>query len=307
MRRGLRALVAAVALLTAAVSATRAEASPGDQLSTSVQFGSGCYDQVTDTCMAVALAAYNRARTREGLGPMTLPTNFLALGPAAQLMVLVNIDRVDRGLPPVVGVSSALSGYAQAGADRGGDPDFPAWAREGGSNWFGAHSPLAAEYLFVYDDGPGSSNVDCTPGNQSGCWGHRRNILGHWSGQLLMGAADGANGVTQLFVGGDAHDTADVVRWSDELAYFPVGIRTGRIVTASARPSTVGVKVWASGRSMAVSASVSGAGWSLASGRCRLHAGRQCTLRVHHSRGSAPGRLTVHGPTGSVGIALAAR
>ena len=307
MRNGLWTLVAVVALLTAALSATRAEAMPPDPTSNADPLGFGCSDQVSGDCMASALAAYNKARAREGLGPMTLPTNFAVLTPAEQLMVLANIDRVDRGLTPIAGVSSTLNAYAQAGADRGGDPAFPAWAREGGSNWFGGQSPLAAEYFFMYDDGPGSGNIDCTAGNSSGCWGHRHNILDSWHQQLLMGAALGANGVSQLFVGSDGHDTADVLRWSDELAFFPVGVKAPRVVAAGHRPSTVGVKVWASGRAMAVSASVSGSGWSLASRGCRLHAGRQCTLRVHHSRGTTPGRLTVRGPNGAVRVALATR
>lgn len=307
MRRGLRALVAVVALLTAAASATRADAGAADPTTNADQGGFGCYDQVSDACTAAALAANNKARAREGLGPMTLPTNFGVLTPAEQLFVLANIDRVDRGLTPIAGLSSTLNAYAQAGADAGGDPNFPAWAREGGSNWFGAGSALAAEYFFMYDDGPGSSNVDCSAGNSSGCWGHRHNILGRWHRQILMGAAAGANGLTQLFVGVDSHDTPDVLSWSQELAYFTVGVKADRVVATSHRPSTVGVRVWASGRSMAVSASVAGSGWSLASPGCRLHAGRQCTLRVHHSHGSAPGRLTVRGPTGSVRVALRAR
>ena len=38
-------------------------------------------------------------------------------------------------------------------------------------------NPLEAIHYWMYDDGAGTTNVDCTPTNQSGCWGHRENIL----------------------------------------------------------------------------------------------------------------------------------
>ena len=38
-------------------------------------------------------------------------------------------------------------------------------------------NPLEAVYFWMYDDGAGSANVDCTPSNHSGCWGHRQNVL----------------------------------------------------------------------------------------------------------------------------------
>lgn len=302
------AVVAAVMLMAAGLAPTPAHAVPAvpaDPLANADQYGFGCYDQLTSACLPSAMAAFNAARSREGLGPMTLPTNFVSLTPALQLWVLANIDRVDRGEPPITGVSSTLNRYAQIGAGRGGDPDFPVWAREGGGNWFGAHNPLAAEYFFMYDDGLGSSNVDCTAGDPSGCWGHRHNILGNWHGRLLMGAADGAQGLTQLFLGADSHDRPDVARWSEELAYFPIGVQARRVVVAGT--STASLQVWASGRPMAVAASVAGAGWSVSSPGCRLAAGRQCTLRVRHARGSAPGRLTLRGPNGKVTVTLSTR
>ena len=29
----------------------------------------------------------------------------------------------------------------------------------------------------MYDDGSNTANIDCTPSNETGCWGHRENIL----------------------------------------------------------------------------------------------------------------------------------
>lgn len=303
MRRVLHALVAAVALTAGALSATRVDAVSADPAANADELGFGCYDDPGPGCTAAALAAFDAARAREGLGPMTLPTNYPLLSPAQQLMVVANIDRVDRGLIPIAGVSSALQPSAQDGATRGVDPAFPAWATEGGSNWFGGRNPLAAEYFFMYDDGPGSSNIDCSASNPGGCWGHRHNILGDWHRPLLLGAASGQNGVTQLLMGTDTHDTADVARWSDELGYFPIGVRSTPVVVG-AGPSAVAVPVWASGRAMDVTASVTGRGWSVSPRRCSLAAGRQCTLTVHHQGGGSSGRLTLHGPNGPVGVAL---
>lgn len=289
--------------MMAAAGATRAEAGIADPPSNADALGFGCYDQVSGGCLQAALAAFDKARAREGLGPMTLPVNFTALTPAEQLLVLTNIDRVDRGLVPIAGIASALQERAQQGADIGRDPDFPSWAREGGSNWFGASGPLAAEYFFVYDDGPGSSNIDCTAGNSSGCWGHRHNILGDWHRPLLMGGAVGQGGLTQLLLGSDTHDSADVFRWSDELAYFPVGAPSAPVVVNGSAT----VPVWASGRAMTISASVSGAGWSIAQRHCRLAAGQKCSVRVTHRHGVSAGRLTLRGPNGAVTVRLKAR
>ena len=48
----------------------------------------------------------------------------------------------------------------------------------------------------MYDDGPGSGNIDCTASSPASCWGHRDNELGYNAsrlaaahGVLIMGAA----------------------------------------------------------------------------------------------------------------------
>ena len=42
----------------------------------------------------------------------------------------------------------------------------------------------------MYDDGPGSPNVDCQGGNTSGCWGHRDDILAPFTcSPCVMGSA----------------------------------------------------------------------------------------------------------------------
>jgi len=50
-------------------------------------------------------------------------------------------------------------------------------------------SALLADYDWMYDDGPGSPNLDCPSASVSGCWDHRRNILGDYGPHPSMGAA----------------------------------------------------------------------------------------------------------------------
>jgi hypothetical protein len=77
-------------------------------------------------------------------------------------------------------MATSLDQAAVGGAQQSSDPPppggfpFSRW----GSNWGGAlGSPLETVYLWMYDDGPGSSNVDCHQAGDSGCWGHRANVL----------------------------------------------------------------------------------------------------------------------------------
>jgi hypothetical protein len=46
-------------------------------------------------------------------------------------------------------------------------------------------------YGWIYDDGPGGTNLDCPNKDGSGCWAHRHGLLGDFGtvGSLVMGAA----------------------------------------------------------------------------------------------------------------------
>jgi hypothetical protein len=65
-----------------------------------------------------------------------------------------------------------------------------------GGNWAENANALGASYYWLYDDGLGSSNLDCSPASPAGCWGHRDNELGlagdqaSYGGTLVMGAAE---------------------------------------------------------------------------------------------------------------------
>jgi hypothetical protein len=133
------------------------------------------------------LATIDQARRAEGLGQMALPTDYPHPPPPEQILVVTNSERGSRGLPTFAGLTARLNYYAEAGARAHEDPSDPAgnWS----SNWAGTSDPLAADFLWMYDDGPGGENLDCTTSDPNGCWGHRQNILGNYGPHPEMGAA----------------------------------------------------------------------------------------------------------------------
>jgi hypothetical protein len=161
----------------------------------------------SSTCLETTRQAIDNARATEPVGPMSFGiAGMQDLSAAEQLFAIVDLERVDRGLPPVEDLTSQLDGIAQAGADQDADPNlgsgvgpagggyFEGW----GSNWAGGTiDPLASDFYWMYDDGYGSGNLDCTSPDAPSCWGHRDNILGTFlfggncSGPsaLVMGAA----------------------------------------------------------------------------------------------------------------------
>jgi hypothetical protein len=154
----------------------------------------------SSNCLAALLGAVNRARAKEHIRPMVLPAGFSSLSIPEQLFVAVNLERVDRGLPPFAGLTSALNRNAQLGADKATDPPDPGggyllddavWAG-------GASNGLDAVYGWMYEDGPNSGNLDCRRHGAPGCWGHRKGILDDFGSgsNLALGAAVDANGDT---------------------------------------------------------------------------------------------------------------
>ena len=134
----------------------------------------------SSTCTSTTLQAINAARRIEGLPPMVLPSNWSALSPAKQLFVATNLERTARGLPPVTAMTDPLDAMADQAAVAGTDPSLPpgGGVTRFGANWIqGYSSPLEAIYEWLYDDGLGSSNTDCTRQDLSSCWGHRSNVL----------------------------------------------------------------------------------------------------------------------------------
>ena len=145
------------------------------------------------TCLRLTLAAVDRARGREGIGPMRLPSDFAQLSVPEQLFVAINLERVDRGLTPFVGLSAALDQSDQRGADHAELPPSPGHAyRSSELEWIGeVANGLDADYQWMYYDGPGSGLPDCSSKQRSGCWADRRIVLGSFGAgrDLVMGAA----------------------------------------------------------------------------------------------------------------------
>jgi hypothetical protein len=153
-------------------------------------------------CETRTSADIARARRREGLAPLSLPRRFAKLSSAAQLLVIADDERVDRGLAPALGLTGQLDAAAHAAAVSEQDPLGPA-GYSWGSNWAGGtRSPLFADFLWMYDDGPGAGNGDCVQAGEAGCWGHRDNILARLDEPIAMGAAAHDRSLTELFVGG---------------------------------------------------------------------------------------------------------
>jgi hypothetical protein len=157
-------------------------ANPASNIPTAL-YENGCYSASTDwECAAQDLFAINTGRTSEGLGPMILPTGYSAMSIQEQQWVVTNLERGDRGLPLFAGLDPLANSDADAAAAANRDPDFSAITGlgTGGAIWAGSSNPLGSDLLWMYYDGPGGSNFDCTATDTSGCWGHRDNILGDY-------------------------------------------------------------------------------------------------------------------------------
>jgi hypothetical protein len=161
-------------------------------------------------CISSALSDIDTARAAEGVRPMQLPGDFASLTVPEQLLVVTNLERVDRGLAPVAGLAADLGSTAASAAAADQDPMLNHYnGTELASNWAGGmSSTLLTDFMWMYDDGPGSGNLDCKQAGDSGCWGHRDNILYRFDNPVAMGVGYDANttygpSLTELFIGGD--------------------------------------------------------------------------------------------------------
>jgi hypothetical protein len=150
-------------------------------------------------CENGAIRSLDAARAKLGLPRYLLPADFVTLKPARQWLILCNLDRVAYRLRPVRGLALPLDKVARAGALAHADPDPSALLRSlsgqstlgFASNWAGGQpNALVAYFGWMYDDGYGGPNVDCSSPSAPGCWGHRHDILAFSEGgALTMGAA----------------------------------------------------------------------------------------------------------------------
>ena len=216
----------------AVVSALVPPAHPASNIAPQPDFLQSCSGTQYDgsaPCTSAVLAAIANARHQEGLGALALPTNWAQLSPERQLFVATNLERTARGLPPMTAMASALDQGAEQGAAQDTDPPPPGGFpySQWGSNWAGAvGNPLEAMYFWMYDDGLGSANIECTPSNARGCWGHRANVLIELPCRVcVMGAGWAPQGyqhdpsMTEILVESSGSPATDFT-WQEETAYL---------------------------------------------------------------------------------------
>ncbi len=207
-----------------------------------LQTCSGATPDSSPACVDAAVQAFDNAREQEGLPGLVLPSDWAQLTPTEQLFVITNLERTVRGLPPMAAMASALDQAAAQGAASSADPTPPSsfpWS-QWGSNWAGAlGNPLEAVYLWMYDDGPGSSNIDCPSSGGGGCWGHRDNVLLALSCQdCVMGTGfdphgwDGYPSWTEILVETSGSPATDFT-WAQVASFLP-GAPAGSAMAAPA-------------------------------------------------------------------------
>jgi hypothetical protein len=244
-----------------------------------------CEAPTSAACMAATVGVLDQARANLGQPRYSLPADFVSLTPAEQAFVLTNLDRLQYGLAPVPGLTAALSANAMSGVHQDADPqpaapNYLAWT----ANWAGGFTnmPLAYE-AWMYDDGPGSANLDCTPSHTTGCWGHRQDVLYRFdtSGPLAMGAARGTDSGGQagyamlLFEGDNTYTPAYTYTWAQAVA---AGANSGR-------PGPVHGTGGTGGGSHSPPGAISSSPGRVRITALRVH-GRQVTVTITAPRGS---------------------
>jgi hypothetical protein len=211
---------------------------PSADINPDPRFQDVCNAAVVDNstaCLSSIGRATNHARASEPLGSMNFSMSGLrSLTTPEQLFAVSDMERVARGLPPMVALTAQADSWAQDGANANTDPSAESSTVKGGARWesFGSSwagdtiNAFASNYFWMYDDGYGSSNEECTSPHASGCWAHRDNILGTYlrtsygctsSTELVMGAAvnstsdSGRASYTELFLGLCGPMPSDVV------------------------------------------------------------------------------------------------
>jgi hypothetical protein len=183
------------------------------------------------TCIDAGVYYLDRARAQLGEPAYALPADFALLTPAEQMFILTNLDRIQYGLPPMTGLTAALDDDAYTtGVKPAADPyptDTSGEINGYTANWAGAfdNAPMAYE-AWMYDDGLGSGNVDCTSSHRSGCCGHRHDVLWTFdpSDVLAMGGAAGRGPYGQsyallLVAGFPADPASGDPGWTPDYSY----------------------------------------------------------------------------------------
>ena len=112
-------------------------------------------------CIDAGVSYLDKARKPVGLPPYALPADFPSLSPTREVFILVNLDRIQYGLPPFPGMTAALNHDALVtGVWRADDPhpSNTAGLNTWWPGWAGAfyNAPMAYE-AWVWNDGLGST------------------------------------------------------------------------------------------------------------------------------------------------------
>jgi hypothetical protein len=163
-------------------------------------------DDTSAGCVNSVLHNINYARWLEGLGPLVLPSDYASDSVPVQQLIIADEERGDRGLSQFSGLVASLNTAALTAAEADADPSPPSGFSftTAASNFALDYTPLGADFAWMYDDGYGGTNRDCTSPTGASCWGHRDTILGDWAdtGTTIgvMGDADTSAGqYTQIF------------------------------------------------------------------------------------------------------------
>ncbi|MET3803822.1 hypothetical protein ABIB25_000808 [Nakamurella sp. UYEF19] len=220
-------------------------------------FPARCYQAYQSVdCTTAVVAALNNARRVIGQPSYLLPASFAQMTPAYQFLVLSNADRVLAGRTPITAFNPTLNAVAQQAANGSTDPTGPDtvdgvntkfWT----ANWAGGMSPLEAYYDWMYYDGYGSNNIDCTSATDQDCWGHRENTL--WN----FGSDEVAMGVGVKLSGASYGTSFSELYWS----YSPTGTRIPRLptvvsVAATGGPAAGGTRVTLRGNGLETATAV---------------------------------------------------
>jgi hypothetical protein len=294
-------------------------ADPGTVTAPSQQFiatcdGAGTSPAANQACDGVAIPEFNRARAKEGVKPLVLPEAFDTLSVPLQVLTITNMERVDRGLPPVPGLSSYLNGLAQQGANANDHPPLaPLTGRTQATvNWAGTDSALLGAFMWMYWDGPGGGNLGCQNTGDQGCWGHRHNLMYSYESPIAMGAGVAPGSLAQEIVGGDTADPIDVTpTWADisgTLTYgvAPVNVTKTADVGTSQSATITATSAGGSGH-LEVGFQSGTPTWSVSPDDCDLVPNGSCQFVVTFAPttvGNFPGVFTVSDGTTVKTVAL---
>jgi hypothetical protein len=247
---GARLAAPAVTMVLAVPAPAVAASHPRENIRPSPDYMTACVERgaMSDQCIAETVDAINHARAVEPMlrPTMILPTNFRSLSPARQAFVVLNLERVDRGLRPIVGMVRSLNRKAWVAAAVGVDPRLSnSRLRALGAHRYRSvyardYGALASDYEWMYKDGYGSelpgetTNVNCPYAEAGGCWAHRDAILDPFKrprrlvgGMAGVRAISGAQRITAILVGSGGRRPHFTYTWRQTLAHGADGHHRG--------------------------------------------------------------------------------